>query len=379
MTTPRARRALRAASAALALLAGLAAVAPSAATAEELRIATGTASKNSLNGAVFRFAELIEEKTGGAYTGKVFPGTLVSFAEMINAVRDGVVDVGYIVTAYARAEFPYTNLLTDMSMATADPLVAGAALNEFAFSCAPCMKEFAAQNQIFMGFTPAGPYYLMSRQKIASLADFPGKSIRGLGPFGRWVEAMGGKSVVIPSGDIYEALSQGSLDGNTQGLDTLKNLSYGEIVNYVLDIPIGLFLASSMFDVNRDVWNDLTDDQKRAFLTAAGESHAVSTVGYFQENDYFRHHPAEVDVEIVRPDAELLAASKAFQAADLDTVAAQAKEKYGIADADERVARMKALVEKWTGILKDVDRADVKTVGEIYVREIFSKVDPASL
>ncbi len=349
------------------------------ASAEELRIASGTASKNSLNGALVRFAEEIEAKTGGAYTGKVFPGTLLSFKEMINGVRDGIVDVGYTIPAYARAEFPYTNLLTDMSMASADPAVAGAALNEFMFSCAPCLQEFAAQNQVFMGFSPAGPYFLMSRDKIGSVADFSGKSIRGIGPFGRWVEAMGGKSVVVPSGEIYEALSQGTLDGNTQGLDSLKSLSYGEIVDYVLDVPIGLFLGSALFDVNRDRWNGFSDETKRAFLESAGAGHAVATIGYFNENDHFRQNPSEGGVELVQPDAALTEASNAFKASDLGTVAAKAKEKSGIADADDYVARMKDLVARWEKLLDGVDRSDIEAVGEIYTREIFSKVDPASL
>ncbi len=375
MFLDRTRRRLFAATAIAALAAGLG----GGVEAKELRIATGTASKNSLNKQMFRFAELIEEKTGGAYTGKVFPGTLVSFAEMINGVRDGIVDVGYIITVYGRAEFPYTNLLTDLSTMSTDPAVMGAAMSEFMFTCDECLAEFEKQNQVFLGFAPAGPYYLMSREKIASKKDFEGKSIRGLGPFGRWVVAMGGKSVVIPSGDVYEALNQGTLDGNTQGLDTLVNLSYGEIVDYVLNVPIGLFHGSAPFDVNRDLWNELTDEQKRAFAEAAGASLAVSTVGYFQENDYYRQHPAEGGVEMVEPDAELAAATEAFKEGDVQTVVANAKEKLGIADADARIARMRELLQKWSGILADVDTSDIDAVAEVYVKELFSKIDVSKL
>ena len=371
-------RALGLAAAPLAMAATLVA-APTPSEARELRIATGTASKNALNRQMDRFAELVEEGTEGAYTGKTYPGTLVSFAEMINAVRDGIVDVGYIVTVYDRAGFPYTNLLTELSTLSTDPVVMGAAMNDYMFGCAECLAEAKAKNQVFLGFVPAGPYYLMSRGKVASQADFEGMTIRGLGPFGRWVEAMGGKAVVIPSGDIYEALNQGSLDGNTQGLDTLVNLSYGEIVDYVLDLPIGLFHGSAPFQVNRDLWAELSAEQKRVFAEAAGASLALSTVGYFQENDRYREHPEDAGVEMVAPDAALLAATEAFRQSDLETVVQTARDTLGIEDADARIARMQELIAKWTGIFEGVDVSDVDAVAEIYVRELFSKIDVSAL
>ena len=75
-------RALGLAAAPLAMAATLVA-APSPSEARELRIATGTASKNALNRQMDRFAELVEEGTEGAYTGKTYPGTLVSFASLV--------------------------------------------------------------------------------------------------------------------------------------------------------------------------------------------------------------------------------------------------------------------------------------------------------
>lgn len=372
-------RTFRRAAAAVAMAVAMTIGATAPAMATELRIASGTVSKNALNGGMYKFAELIEQKTDGAYTGKVFPGTLLSFAEMTNGVRDGIVDVGYVIPAYTRAEFPYTNLLIDMSTASSDPVVMAGAINDYMFSCTPCLAEFTALNHVFLGLSVAGPYYLMSTRKIASLEDFQGKTLRGLGPFGRWIEAMGGKSVLVTSTDVYEALNQGQLDGNTQGLDTLKSMSLGDIVDYVLDDPIGLYLGSALYDVNRDVWNDMTPEHRRAFLSAAGEGHAWTTINYFAENNAFLTDPAKGGVEIVKPDAKLAAASAAFKEGDLDTVARINEEKYGIADAAAQVERMRALVKKWTALMADVDKTDVAAVAEVYDREVFSKVDPAAL
>ncbi|MEW5420920.1 C4-dicarboxylate TRAP transporter substrate-binding protein [Amorphus sp. 3PC139-8] len=349
------------------------------ASADELRIASGTVSKNALNGGMDKFAELIEQKTDGEYTGKVYPGTLLTFAEMLNGVRDGIVDVGFNIPAYARAEFPQTNFLSDMSTASADPVVMLGVVNEYMFNCEPCLKEFDAMNHVFLGFAPLGPYYLMSLDKIQTLEDFSGKTIRGVGPFGRWVEAMGGKSVVVTAADVYEALNQGQIDGNTQGLDTLKSQSFGEIVDYVLDVPIGLYLGSAMYDVNRDTWNDLSEEHKRAFIDAAAEGLAWTVINYYAENAVFLDDPASGGVELVEPDEALAEASAKFQHEDLNTVAEKAIADYGIDDANARVETVRELVTKWEGLTEGLDTEDPDAVATLLKREVFDKINPDSL
>ena len=353
---------------------------PGNAAAKELRIATGTASKNGLNSGVVVFADELKKLTGGKYTSEVYPGTLLKFAEMTNGIRDGIVDIGYTIPAYSRAEFPYTNMVTDVVTASPNVVVMTGVISDYILNqCDPCRAEFKALNQLNLGFSAVGPYYLMSKTRIASKADFAGKTIRGVGAFGRYVEAMGAKAVVIPSGDIYESLNQGTLDGNTQGLDTLKSLSYGDVVDYVLDVPIGLYLGYSVFTVNRDLWNEMSDGDKRATLQAAAKGHAHVTVTYYGENQAFLKNPSMGGVEVVEPDAELATATDAFYKTEIDTVAKIAVEKYGQTDAPERIAAIVALVDKWKKAFEGVDTTDVDAVAKVYYDEFYSKIDPSSL
>ncbi|PHQ71634.1 MAG: hypothetical protein COB93_02785, partial [Sneathiella sp.] len=75
-----------------------------AANADELRIAVGMTGNNGLVEGMRKFADNIEKNTGGEYTGKIFPNTLLNFAESMNGVREGIADVAYVVPAYHRAE-----------------------------------------------------------------------------------------------------------------------------------------------------------------------------------------------------------------------------------------------------------------------------------
>lgn len=352
----------------------------SPARSEELRMVFGLPGDYALPNALRRFAELIKEHTDGAYTGRLYAGSLLNFAETMAGIRDGIASVGYVPTGYHRSEFPNSNLVVDLATATADPVVMAGAANEFMVGCKPCLAEYAAQNQVFLGLSVIGPYFLASRNKIETPADFVGRKFRGFGPYGRWVEAMGATAVAaVTANDVYEALSQGQLDGNVHTVDTLTTMSLADVVGYLLNEPVGLYNGNSMFNLNRAVWDGLTDEHKRAFLLAAGEGNAYATVTYYADNMALLKELGPVGVEVVEPSPELKAASAAFQEQDLATVAKLNREQYGIADAQEQVEQLQRLVERWEGLVAQIDRTDVSAVAELYNREIFSKIDPAIL
>lgn len=349
------------------------------ASAEELRIAVGMAGNNGLVRGMQKFADNIEKNTGGKFTGKVFPNTLLNFAESMNGVRDGIADVAYVVPAYHRAEFPNSNLVVDAATLSTNPVVMAGAANEFMMSCAACLKEYVAQNQVFMGYSAIGPYYLMSKDKVVTLDDFKAKKFRGFGPFGRWVKSMGGSPVVISANDIYESISQGQLDGNTHTVDVLKSLSLGEVTNFLLNAPIGIYVGNSMFNLNRDVWNGLSDEEKRQFLLAAGDALGFTTVVYLADNEGYLKNPSSVGVELVEPDAGIIEATKKFHNDDLAIVADLSVEKYGLPDAAEQIARMRTLVAKWEKLVASIDQSDPAAVGTLFNDQIFSKIDPKIL
>ncbi len=359
---------------------GLAAMVATAPTqADELRLAIGNTGDGGLVRGMYQFAEEIKTRTDGRYTGKVYELALLNYAESMTGVRDGIADIAYVIPAYHRGEFPYGNLLVDMATAGVNPVAIAGAANEYIVNCDKCLAEYKAQNQVFLGTSVIGPYYMMSVEKISTLEDFKGKKIRGFGPFGRWVEAMGATAVVLGANDIYEAISQGQLDGNTHTLDVLKSLSIGEVTDYLLDAPIGVYIGNNMFNLNRDVWNDMSPADRKSFLLAGGSSVAWTTVTYWGENQELFRNPSSVGVEIVEPSDAVRKASDAFRANDLKAVAKTNREKFGVMDAEAQLAIINGLVDKWVKLTADVDVTDTKAISELFVREIFSKVDPARL
>ena len=347
--------------------------------AEELRHAFGLTGQNALRDATDRWAGYVEKHTDGETRIKIFYGSLFNLAETFSGLRDGVVDSGYVVPAYHRAELPYANLLSDMGTAGSDPIAMAGAANDYIFNCAACLKEYNDQGQVFLGAAVIGTYYMYSRDPIRSLADFKGRKIRGFGPFGRWVNAVGASAVVISATQIYESMSQGHIDGNTHNLETLEVLSLGEVANYVLEQPIGLFPGNSMFNVNLSTWAGLSAKTRRAMLDGAAMALAIPTVDGVKQSKAILADPKSYGVEVLQPSDDVKATTEAFRVSDMDTVVKLNRDQYGLADADRHVATFLSLLKKWDELVKTVDTSDPVAVGELYRREVFSNVDPDSL
>src|SRR5690606_3728764 len=347
--------------------------------AKELKYNFG-GSESGLSRGADKFAEVLAKETDGRYTAKVYIGNLFGYSETNGALREGLADVGFLVAPYFRAEYPQTNLIADLATAGADPYAASGALNEYYMTCDECIAEFKKQNQLLTGMTAIGPYYMYSKPRIDSLETMKGQKIRGFGTFGRWVTEMGGSASNISSNDVYSAMSQGVLSGSTHTAYTIINLSMGEVTDYLLDAPIGLGMGKSVFSTNLDVWNELSEEDRRAFMKAVAYGHSAATIEYQADNlIVMEGKPGEHGVEIIKADDAFMAKHEEFRAKDIDLIVKNASEQYGIPDPEARKDRFLALMAKWEDLVKTVDFKNIDELGQLYYDEVYSKVDVSKL
>lgn len=351
----------------------------SMASAEELRITSALPPETAQTMGVQHLADRLEELSNGSLTGRVFPGTLFGLAETMGAVREGAVDVGFVVPAYHRAEFPQINLLVDLAIAGDDAVVLAGAASEYILTCDPCLREVAAQNVVMLGTGALPTYQLMSAEPIQTVEDFEGKRVRSFASFGRWVEGLGGQMVTTSATDIYEAMSQGQLDANVHPPEQLKSTSFADHMNYLLDLGLGGFIGNSYAVVNLDTWNDLSEEEKTWMMRAAADGTAYATVDYAGRNDEVKANLEELGVELITPSDELVQATEEFRDAELETIIRINRETYGIEDAAERTQRFTDLVARWEELVAGIDATDTEAVAQLYWDEAFSKVEPGDI
>lgn len=349
-----------------------------AAMAREIKGAIGLPPTHVLTTPYHYMEKTLPEKTGGALTMKGYYGSLLSYSETATGVRDNITDVGFVVTAYHPAEFREINLPAELAMLGKNSLAMTGAISEYTFTCAECLREFEVFNHVYLGTIAPPPYIIMSKKPVATIADLKGLKMRtGASAYSRWAEHFGAQPARISATDTYEALGQGTIEANLHPVTELVGLSFADVVGYWTDMPIGTYNGVSTYSTNLDTWRSLSASERKAMIDTAAEGTAITTIDYLLFAEEAQAKAArDKGVTRVEPSEELRKASAEFVANDVAKAVGLLESNYKIANAGEKVARFRALVDKWTGLVADVGM-DKDKYTALLKSEVFGKLDAA--
>lgn len=371
------------------LIAATASLASVPVTAQEnLNFAYGTPADSGVGHAVVGYISAVAERTDGEIAVTAFPMTLLTQAEASPGIRDGLADVGLVVTGYYPAEYSTNLFLHELNTLVNLPenpngkeaLAFSGAMLEYTFmKCPECLDEYTAQNQVYTGGAVTPLYNLLCKGgKVTSLDDLKGKRFRAGGAgFVRFAEHFGATGVSIPLSETYEALDQGIVECAMLSAPELDNFSLHEVVTDVtLGVPGGVYAAIASANVNKDLWLSMTDAKREALLWGGTKITAGITWGFYSDDGSAIQNAKDKGINVHQPDAELKAAVKDFVRQDLGTVSTLFKEKYNVLRADEIATEFSELLEKWYVLTEDV--GSEQELHNLFWEQIVSKVDPAT-
>ncbi|ERS11362.1 C4-dicarboxylate ABC transporter substrate-binding protein [Alcanivorax sp. PN-3] len=366
---------------ALAILSGVTVL---SAEAKTLRYAIGHPPSSFVVDVAKQYAESVSELPDGDLKVRVFPMSLLNFAETSGGLRDGMADIGFVLTSYFPAEFPHSNVVVESSMLLSllgdkvrgkEGMVFMGALSEFTFfHCPECNQEFAKQNQVYTGSTGGSSYGLVCSQPVETAADLRGMRLRvGAANWSRWTEAVGASPVTMSGNEMYEALSQGVVGCIVLAAPEIHNFGLADVVTDInMDVPGGpMPIAGTNINVN--TWRSLTPDQRTIMMRAASVFSAGVPWIYHQQEDRILAEAEERGVKIHHADADLIKKTDSFIEKDADFIATDYKERYNVSRGEEMITTFRGLLEKWAGLVQNVDSE--QQLVDLYWNEVFSKVD----
>ncbi|HKV15036.1 MAG TPA: C4-dicarboxylate TRAP transporter substrate-binding protein [Reyranella sp.] len=360
------------------LAAILYAVTPAA--ARELKASVHLPPKNDTVANGYRpFMKYVKERSKGDLTIKLFTGgALLGPRAVTQGVRDGVVDIGYVIVGYHPAEYPYLGAFAnDMSGIGVDPVVVTAATTEWVMlHCPPCLKDFEKQGNVFTGASAVPGMVIMSKVKIEKPEDLKGLKIRSNGSFwDEFIKSLDAVPVNVPSSEQYEALNRGIVEAVIHVPSSMKTYSLWDTVKDVTLLNFGVYRSINTFSINPETWRSLSADQRRIILASAMDANLDIAHGYEVTGAEALEGSRKKGIRIHSPTEALQARIDAFiKKANVNAVEI-GKTKYEIADADKVVATVMQLTDKWQRIWQemngDLDKFKTRTQ-----EEIISKLDP---
>lgn len=210
-----------------------------------------------------KLCHAITEATGGRLTVKPFVGgSIVPAYKELDAIDQGVLQMGYTCPMYNLDKWPAAGLISSRPGG-----LPGEALRtwfDFAGGADLMNKMMKGYNVMtFPGALSPLPeeVFFHSKVKLESLADIKGLKARCMGDGGEILKRMGAATVIIPGGQLYEAMQRGTIDAfEYSTLASNWNMHFNEVAPYVYLSPTRAPSDPQVIFVNKKAFEELPAD-----------------------------------------------------------------------------------------------------------------------
>lgn len=218
------------------------------------------------------WARAVEANSGGRVRIEIYPAMSLGGRpqELVQQVRDGVVDLIWTVNGYTPGLFPRTEVFELPFVFVNDPAATNIAMNGmFAEYLA---DDYAGMEVMFL-HVHAGQGIQMADRPVHGPADLAGAKMRIPTRTGAWViEALGASPVAMPVPDLPQALQKGVVDGAFIPWEIIPALKIEDQTRYLIEGAERARFGATTFQVsmNQARWDGLPEDIRKAFREASG-------------------------------------------------------------------------------------------------------------
>lgn len=256
---------------AAALSVSVAALSAGAVSAAEIKFSYPVAQDSTMGQTVTKFAELVEEKTGGAVTVRQFPQAQIgNEIQSISSAQGGIVEMAVTTTAGLAAMVPEFNVFQL-------PFMFGSYEQLDKVSRSPVsqkiLDKMEPNNLVGLCFWDYGFRNITNNKRpVTSLDDVQGLRIRTIQNkvYIDALSAMGMNPTPLPFPETFTALETGAIDGNEIANDVTRSTSFYEVQDYLTETQH--FTTISVVYASKKFWDGLDASEQDAVRAACAES-----------------------------------------------------------------------------------------------------------
>ncbi|HEX4986253.1 MAG TPA: TRAP transporter substrate-binding protein [Burkholderiales bacterium] len=227
------------------------------------------------------WAEDVEKASGGKVKIEIFPSMALGGKppELLNQVRDGVVDIIWTVNGYTAGLFPRSEVFELPFVHTNSATATNLAMRDM-YNSGAISDEYSSVKVMFL-HVHAGQAIHMADKEVHTPDDLKGLKMRIPTRTGAWIiEALDAAPVAMPVPALPQALSKKVVDGAFIPWEIIPPLKLQDVTKYQIEGPNRMRFGTTTFQVsmNKNTWAKLPPDVQKAFEANNGEAR-VRAVG----------------------------------------------------------------------------------------------------
>ncbi len=261
------RRTFLAGAAAAGAVLPLAAPSIARAQAKDFRLGIITPPGHPWNEAALKVGEMLKQETNGRLSITVFPsGQLGNEAAMLQQMQSGALDMGYIMTAELGSRVPAIAAINAPWIVDSTAKVAKLVKTPVAMSLFDLLPRETGTVGLAWGITTMRVVF--TAKPIEGISDLKGMKLRinTTPAYKDFYQLLGAAPTPIPTPQVFEAMSNGQVDGLEADLDFSWNQRFDKVSKTMLRMN-AIFMPCVAL-VSGRVWQGLSAEDK-ALITKA--------------------------------------------------------------------------------------------------------------
>ena len=259
------------------------------------------------------FVDDINTASGGEVAIEFYhSGTLLGVNELVPGLEAGTVEIIFHTTSHTTGSWPIMGgaslpFLFANSNDLRDHFKIGSSLYNFVEDI------MINDHEVMMLAYGAMPMeYIWTAEKlIKKPSDMEGLTFRVGGDVeAKAVKSLGGSPVFMPSGELYEALQRGTIDGVISYPGSIGGRSLQEVLKYCTKVPIGAY-GRGIY-IKKSTWENFPENIQRLFYVTAAkyDYNHLEIADNVHNEQYWGKKFVDSGMEVFVPDEDTVALFK---------------------------------------------------------------------
>ncbi|MFD0915408.1 C4-dicarboxylate TRAP transporter substrate-binding protein [Pseudahrensia aquimaris] len=199
-----------------------------------------------------------------------YGGALYKFDKTLEAVADGLTDMGWVGTLWEESKMPLQNVTFHTPFVTDDLPLQLSVINKLHQELPALSEAWQRQKQIFLGASGIETFHMLTREPFERYEQLNGMKMIAAGSVGNFLKGSGAVPVNSGLPDFYNNLSSGVADGVLIAFSGAVPFKLFEPAPYVTKVSIGSQMTGGLA-VNRRSWRKLPEDVQGVLQTLGQE------------------------------------------------------------------------------------------------------------
>jgi TRAP-type C4-dicarboxylate transport system substrate-binding protein len=210
---------------------------------------------------------------------EAYAGSLLKPYQMLDGVKDGLTDIGFVPTIFFPDKLPLENITLVAPFLTTDIILLSRVMNKLHETIPEFPGQYAKFNQVRLGGTGADSFELLTTFPVKRFEDVKGRKIGTAGAALAWLRGTGATPVQSNMMEYYNSTKNGVFEGFIAFPSSFPAMKYPEAAPYITKIGFGA-QYSVVLTMNKDSFNKLPPPVQKIMLDVGEQWGARSDEAY---------------------------------------------------------------------------------------------------